>query len=162
MSVEDLRMQLRGQIAEPAITEGMTRAERRAEMDRYLADCQAQNERLDEEHLLLGIGRSAAISMTHELIFPWDNATASRWYLALPERYMTPDSMKRPDWNHSHYPHDEHGRIGRHVTTRQRPEPEPGSDEAQQAALVRAILADLHAEDEQATSHQSDNHEQEN
>ena len=67
MTVEGLRAQLRSQIAGPVVAEGMTRAERRAEMDRWLADCQAQSERLDEEHRLLWIGRSAAICMTHEL-----------------------------------------------------------------------------------------------
>lgn len=148
MSVEDLRAQLRGQIAEPVFTEGMTREECRAAMDRWHADSQRQHDRLDEEHRLLGIGRTAAICMTHELIWPWDNATASRWWLALPERYMTPDSLKRPDWDHSHYPHDEHGRIGRHVTTRQRPEPEPGSDEARQIEMVAAILADLASDED--------------
>jgi hypothetical protein len=115
------RARLDAQIAEPVIAEGMTSAQRRAEMDRWLADCQAQAERLDEEHLLLGIGRTAAVSMTHEVVWSWDTATASRWFLALPERYMTPDSLARPDWDHSHYPHDEHGHIGR-VTTGQRPE----------------------------------------
>jgi hypothetical protein len=146
MSVEALRAQLASQIAEPVITEGMTRTERRAAWDHHDADFQAQCARLDEEHLLLGIGRSAAVCMTHELIFSWQTATADRWFRALPERYMTPDSMTRPDWDHSHYPHDKHGRIGR-VTTLQRPEPEPGSDEAQQIELVRAILANIARED---------------
>jgi hypothetical protein len=143
MSVEGLRAQLDSQVAEPAITEGMTRAERRAEMDRWHADSQAQAERLDEEHLLLGIGRTAAISMTHELIWSWGNATASRWYLALPERYMTPDSMARPDWDHSHYEHDEHGHIGR-VTTRERPKTQADTDAEE---LIAAILADIETEE---------------
>jgi hypothetical protein len=139
MTVKDVREQLASQIAEPVITEGMTRAERDAEMNRWHADCQAQHERLDEEHLLLGIGRTAAVCMTHEITWSWQTATASRWYLALPERYMTPDSMTRPDWNHSHYPHDEHGRMGR-VTTLQRPKTEADTEAEQ---LVEAILADL-------------------
>jgi hypothetical protein len=142
MSVEALRAQLDSQITEPSI-EG-TRADRRAEMDRWLDDCQAQIERLDEEHrLLLAEDRSAAVSMSHELVWDWRTATASRWYLALPERYMTPDAMARPDWDHSHYPHDEHGRIGR-VTTRERPKTEADTDAEQ---LVAAILADLDSEE---------------
>lgn len=141
MSVEELRAQLDSQIAEPAITAGMTRDERRAAMDRYLADCQAQIERLDEEHRLLGIGRTAAVSLSHELVWSWQTATASRWYQALPERYMTPDSMARPDWDHSHYEHDENGRIGR-VKTLQRPKTQADTDAEQ---LTRAILADLEA-----------------
>ena len=140
MSVENRRVQLDSQIAEPS-TEG-TRADRRAEMDRYLDDCQAQSERLDEEHLLLGIGRTAAVSMTHELVWSWQTATASRWFLALPERYMTPDSMTRPDWDHSHYEHDEHGHIGR-VRTLQRPKTQADTEAEQ---LVAAILADLDTE----------------
>jgi len=144
MSVNDTRARLRGQVAEPAITAGMTRAERRAAMDRWHADSQAQAERLDEEHLLTGIGRTAAVTMTHELIWSWETATASRWYLALPERYMTPDSMTRPDWDHSHYPHDEHGHIGR-VTTRQRP---ATREDTRAEQLVAGILAKLAAEQE--------------
>ena len=139
MSVEGLRAQLDSQVAEPS-TEG-TRADRRAEMDRYLDDCQAQIERLDEEHRLLGIGRTAAVCLSHELVWSWQTATASRWYLALPERYMTPDSMTRPDWDHSHYEHDENGRIGR-VKTLQRPKTQADTDAEQ---LTRAILADLEA-----------------
>jgi hypothetical protein len=149
MSVEAIRAQLDSQVAEPACTAGMTRAERRAEMDRYLADCQAQIERLDEEHLLLGIGRTAAISMSHELVWSWETATASRWYLALPERYSTPDDMARPDWDHSHYPHDEHGHIGRHVTTLQRPKTQADTDAEE---MVAAILDELQAEREQEES----------
>jgi hypothetical protein len=141
MTVEDRRAQLRGQVTEPVITEGMTRAERRAEMDRWLADCQAQSERLDEEHRLLGIGRTAAICMTHEITGEWLTATADRWFRALPERYMTPDSLARPDWDHSHYPHDKHGHIGR-VTTRERPKTEADTKAEQ---LVAAILADIQA-----------------
>lgn len=137
LTVEGRRAQLDSQTAEPVITEGMTRAERRAEMDRWHADSQAQAERLDEDHLLLGIGRSAAVCMTHELIWSWQTATASRWYLALPERYMTPDSLRRPDWDHRHYPHDEHGRIGR-VTTLQRPETQADIEAAE---MVAAALA---------------------
>jgi hypothetical protein len=137
MSVNDLRAQLASQIREPEPT--------RAGMDRYLADCQARDERLDEEHRLLGIGRTAAVSMTHELVWEWGNATASRWWFALPERYMTPDSLRRPDWDHAHYPHDEHGHIGRRVVTRQRPE----TDEDRQIAhMVRDILADLDEEEQ--------------
>lgn len=142
-TVEELRELLGKQVGEPVFTEGMTRAESRAEMDCWLADCQAQGERLDEEHLLLGIGRTAAISMTHELIWSWGNATASRWYLALPERYMTPDSMARPDWDHSHYEHDEHGHIGR-VTTRERPKTQADTDAEE---LIAAILADIETEE---------------
>lgn len=137
MSVAVIRAQLDAQIPEPVITEGMTRVQRRAEMDRWLADCQAQSERLDEEHRLLGIGRTAAVCMTHEITGPWHIATASRWYMALPERYMTPDTLARPDWNHSHYPHDQHGRIGR-VTTIQRPET---AEDLRAAEMVRAVLA---------------------
>lgn len=142
-TVADRRAQLDAQVAEPVSTMDMTRAERRAEMDRYLAACQVQSERLDEEHMLLGIGRTAAVNMTHELIWSWETATASRWYRALPERYMTPDSLARPDWDHSHYPHDEDGRIGR-VTTRQRPET---AEDIEQRKLVTAILADLASEE---------------
>lgn len=141
MSVEELRAQLDSQVAEPAITAGMTRDERRAAMDRYLADCQAQIERLDEEHRLLGIGRTAAVSLSHELVWSWQTATASRWFQALPERYMTPESMTRPDWDHSHYEHDEQGRLGR-VKTLQRPKTQADTDAEQ---LTRAILADLEA-----------------
>jgi hypothetical protein len=112
-------------------------------MDRWLADCQAQSKRLDEEHMLLGIGRSAAVCMTHEITGPWLSATASRWYLALPERYMTPASMARPDWDHSHYPHDEHGHIGR-VTTLQRPKTQADTEAEK---MVAAILADIARED---------------
>ncbi len=129
--------QLDAQVAGPVITEGMTKAQSRAEIDRWLDDCQAQSERLDEEHRLLGLGRTAAVCMTHEITGSWDSATASRWYLALPERYMTPDNLARPDWNHSHYPHDENGHTGR-VTTRQRPETEA---DRRAAAAVRAALA---------------------
>lgn len=110
-----------------------------AELDRWLADCQAQSARLDEEHRLLGIGRTAAICLTHEITGTWEIATASRWFLALPERYMTPDDLPNPDWDHSHYPHDEHGRIGR-VQTRQRPETE--QDRAAAAAVRAALAAD--------------------
>lgn len=143
MSVQDIQAQLASQITEPAITAGMTRAERRAEWDRREAEGQAQAERLDEEHMLLGIGRSAAVYMTHELIGSWATATAGRWYLALPERYMTPDDMARPDWDHRHYPHDEHGHLGR-VTTLQRPETQA---DRQARELVAGILADIARED---------------
>ena len=129
---------------EPVTTTDMTRAQRRAEMDRYLADCQARAERLDEEHMLLGIGRTAAICMTHEATGSWEIATADRWYRALPERYMTPDTMTRPDWDHSHYVHDAHGRIGRRVTVLQRPETD---QDREQMALVRRILAELDEEE---------------
>jgi hypothetical protein len=140
MSVEDIRAQLRSQVAEPVFTADMTSAECQAEMERWLADCQVQSKRLDEDHLLLGIGRSAAVCMTHEITGEWLTATASRWFRALPERYMTPDSMARPDWNHSHYPHDEHGHIGRRVTTRERPETE---EDTRAEKLVASILADI-------------------
>jgi hypothetical protein len=142
-TVNAIRAQLDSQVAEPACTADMTRAERRADMDRYLDDCQAQIARLDEEHLLLGIGRTAAVSMSHELVWTWETATASRWYLALPERYMTPDDMKRPDWDHSHYPHDEHGHIGR-VTTLQRPKTQADTDAEK---LVAEILASIDSEE---------------
>lgn len=141
MSVDSIRKQLASQVTEPRITAGMTHAEREAEMERWLDDCQAQSARLDEEHRLLGIGRSASIYMTHEITGSWLTATASRWYLALPERYMTPDSMIRPDWDHSRYPHDEHGHIGR-VTTRER----PPSEDTPQEKLVASILADIASE----------------
>lgn len=139
MNMEDRRMELASQIAEPVFTENMTHAERETEMDRWLADCQAQSRRLDEDHMLLGIGRSAAIYMTHEITGSWETATAGRWFLALPERYMTPDSMTRPDWDHSHYQHDEHGHIGR-VTTRQRP---ATGEDTRAEQMVASILADL-------------------
>lgn len=138
-TVSERREELRSQIAEPAFTEDMTRDQRRAEMDRYLADCQVQMERLDEEHRLLGIGRSAAVYMSHEITWEWQNATAGRWYQALPERYMTPDTLHRPDWDHSHYPHDESGRMGRRVTTLQRPETE---EDVRASAMIAKILAD--------------------
>jgi hypothetical protein len=138
MSVEARRAALRSQIAEPDLASG-TDADRQAEMNRYLADCQAQMRRLDEEHLMLGIGRSAAVYMSHEITWGWQHATAGRWYQALPERYMTPDSLARPDWDHSHYPHDEHGHIGR-VTTGQRPETEADTEAA---AMIARILADI-------------------
>lgn len=147
MTVEERRAQLASQIAEPVITGSMTHAERQAEMDRWLADCQAQSERLDEEHKLTGIGRTAAILMTHELIWSWQTATADRWFRALPERYMTPDSLALPDWDHSHYPHDAHGHIGR-VTTLQRPEPRADTESARRIELTRQILAELAAEQE--------------
>jgi hypothetical protein len=153
MTVEDQRAQRAP--ADPVFTESMTSAECQAEMERWLADCQAQSKRLDEEHLLLGIGRTAAICMTHELIWPWKTATADRWFRALPERYMTPDSLARPDWDHSHYPHDKHGRIGR-VTTLQRPATQPGTRAEQ---LIDAILADLASDPED--SRQPEHHEQE-
>jgi hypothetical protein len=131
------RALLDAQIAEPVLVGDMTEAQRRAEMDRWLDDCQAQNERLDEEHRLwLGNDRTAAVCMTHELVFGWQNATASRWYLALPERYMTPGDLAYPDWDHSHYEHDSRGRIGR-VTTWQLPETE---EDRRVAAAVRAAL----------------------
>lgn len=139
MSVNDIRARLAAEVGEPVFTEGMTRAERDAEMERWLDACQAQSERLDEEHRLLGIGRTAAVCMTHEITGSWLTATASRWYLALPERYMTSDGMIRPDWDHSHYPHDEHGHIGR-VTTRQRPETD---EDRRHAALAAAVLASI-------------------
>lgn len=143
-TVADRRAELDAQVAEPVITAGMTKAQRRAEMDRWLADCQAQIERLDEEHrLLLAEDRSAAIGMSHELVWTWDTATASRWYQALPERYMTPDDLPAPDWDHSHYPHDEHGHIGR-VTTRQRVLTEA---DIEQREMASAILAKIAAED---------------
>ena len=148
MTVEAIRAQLASQVPGPVFTEGMTRAECDAEMNRWHAECHARDERLDEEHRLLGIGRSAAILMTHELIFSWQTATADRWFRALPERYMTPDSMTRPDWNHSHYPHDEHDHIGRHVTTRERP---ATGEDTRAEKLVASILADLAAEREQET-----------
>lgn len=148
MSVESRRAQLRSHIAEPVITGDMTRAERRAEWDRSDADFHAQCERLDEEHLLLGIGRSAAVLMTHELIWSWQTATASRWFLALPERYMTPDSMTRPDWDHSHYEHDEQGHIGR-VATLQRPKTQADTEAEE---LVTAILTDIAREEAEDAS----------
>jgi hypothetical protein len=136
------RAQLDSQVAEPD-TSG-DKAQRRAEMDRYLDDHQAQHEWLDEQHRLwLGDDRSAAIYMTHELVWEWRNATADRWYRALPERYMTPDSMAYPDWDHSHYEHDENGHIGR-VTTRQRT---LTAEDIAQRDMVRAILADLEKEE---------------
>ena len=143
MTVKGSRAQL---TTGPDITEGMTRDECLAAMDRWHADSQTQHERLDEENLILGLGWSASVSLTHELIFSWQTATADRWFRALPERYMTPDSMTRPDWNHGHYPHDEHGHIGR-VTTRQRPKT-PADTEAEK--LTAAILADLAAEQEKS------------
>jgi len=141
MTVKGSRAQL---TTGPDITEGMTRDECLAAMDRWHADSQAQAERLDEENLILGLGWSASVSLTHELIWSWQTATADRWYRALPERYMTPDSMTRPDWNHSHYPHDEHGHIGR-VTTRQRP---ATREDTRAEQLVAGILAKLAAEQE--------------
>jgi hypothetical protein len=141
MSVAGRRAELDAQVTEPDVTGG------RAELNRWLDDCQAQAERLDEEHRLLGIGRTAAVLMTHELIWSWETATASRWWLALPERYMTPDSLRRPDWNHAHYPHDEHGRIGRRVTTRQRPETEADTEAER---MVARILAGLDSDEEAA------------
>lgn len=137
LSVDDRRSRLASEIADPVITESMTWAEGRAEVERYLSDHHAQDDRLDEEHRLLGIGRTAAVCMTHEITGSWLTATADRWYRALPERYMTPDSLRRPDWDHSHYPHDERGRIGR-VTTRQR----PAAEDTEAERLVDAILAD--------------------
>lgn len=137
LSVDDRRRRLASEIADPVITESMTWAEGRAEVERYLSDHHAQDDRLDEEHRLLGIGRTAAVCMTHEITGSWLTATADRWYRALPERYMTPDSLRRPDWDHSHYPHDEHGRIGR-VTPRQR----PAAEDTEAERLVDAILAD--------------------
>lgn len=139
MNVNDRRAELDAEIVQPDPAN-------RADIDRWLDDCRAQSTRLDEEHLLSGIGRSAAIYMTHEITSDWFTATADRWYRALPERYMTPDSMTRPDWNHAHYPHDEHGHIGR-VATRQRPETEA---DTRAERLVASILADLENEREQS------------
>jgi hypothetical protein len=136
-TVEDRRAQLRAQTGEPVITVGMTPAERRAAWEAS----QAQYERLDEENLILGLGWSASVSLTHELVWSWQTATAGRWYLALPERHMTPDDMARPDWDHRNYEHDEHGRIGR-VTTRQRPKT---AADAEAERMVAAILADRSA-----------------
>jgi hypothetical protein len=147
MTVHDIRAQLASQVAGPVITEGMTYDESEAEMRRWLDDCQVQSKRLDEEHMLLGIGRSAAIYMTHEITGSWLSATAGRWYLALPERYMTPDDMTRPDWDHSHYEHDEHGHIGR-VATRERPATQ---EDTRQELLVASILAELQAEQKAGT-----------
>jgi len=143
MSVDDIRAQLAGEIPEPVFTAGMTRAERDTEMERWHAAHRAQDERLDEEHRLLGIGRTAAVCMTHEITGPWLSATASRWFMALPERYMTPDSLRRPDWDHSHYPHDEHGHIGR-VTTRERPATQ---EDTRAEKLIADILAEIASEE---------------
>jgi hypothetical protein len=132
LTMNDRRAKLAAEITEPDPRD-------RADLERWLDDCEAQSKRLDEEHMLSGIGRSAAVYMTHEITGDWLTATAGRWYLALPERYMTPDSLRRPDWNHAHYPHDEHGHIGR-VTTRERPAAEA---DTMAERLVSAILADL-------------------
>jgi hypothetical protein len=59
-----------------------------ADLDRYLADCQALSRRLDEQSLILGLGWSASVCLTHEATLPWDSATAGRWYRALPERWF--------------------------------------------------------------------------
>ena len=144
-TLADRMAALRAQIPEPVITGEMSRAERRAEIDRWHAACEARDARIDEEHFLMGTGRSAAVCMTHEFILDWKIATADRWYRALPERYMTPDKMTRPDWDHSHYPHDENGHMGRRVTTRQRPETE---QDRRQTAMVRKILANLDADED--------------
>jgi hypothetical protein len=61
---------------------------------------------------------------------------------------MTPDSLARPDWDHRHYPHDEHGRLGR-VTTLQRPETEA---DIEARRLADAILADIASEGEASGS----------
>lgn len=53
------------------------------DLDRYLADCQAQSRRLDEQSLVLGLGWTASVTQTHEMTLPWRNATSSRWYHAL-------------------------------------------------------------------------------
>jgi hypothetical protein len=144
MNVEERRAHLRSQVTEPGLTADMTRAERDAEMERWLAASAALDRRLIEENLVLGLGWSASVYLAHELTSPWDIATADRWFRALPERYMTPDDMIRPDWDHSHYQHDEHGRIGK-VTTLQRPETQEDIDARR---LVDEILADLAKEQE--------------
>lgn len=141
MTVKEIRERLRNQIAAPVFTEDMTGAECQAEINRYLAERQAQSKRLDEENLILGLGWSASVYLTHEITGDWLTATADRWFRALPERYMTPDSMCRPDWDHSHYPHDEHGRIGR-VTTKQRPETEADTQAEQMVARILAEIAE--------------------
>lgn len=75
-------------IREPIITADMTEAQRRAEMDRWLDERQAASVRRDEEDLVLGMSRSASVCQTHEIEWTWTSATASRWYQALPERWM--------------------------------------------------------------------------
>lgn len=125
------------QIPEPVFTPGMTAEQIRETMDRYLAECTALAERLDEESLILGMGWSASVCAAHEATQGWLSATADRWYRALPERYMTPDSLRRPDWNHSHYLHDGDGHMVHPVITKQRPETE---QDRQAAARIREIL----------------------
>jgi hypothetical protein len=144
MTVEERRAELNARIAEPVITADMTKAQCRAEMDRWHADSQLVHDRLDEESLVLGLGWSPSVCATHELMWEWWNATADRWYRALPERYMTPDSLAYPDWDHSHYEHDEHGHTGR-VTTKQRT---PTAEELERVEQVKAILARLDSEED--------------
>lgn len=58
------------------------------DMDRWLDERQAASERRDEEDLVLLLDHSVSVSQTHEIEHSWDLATSSRWYLALPERWM--------------------------------------------------------------------------
>lgn len=84
-------------IAEPVISASMAEAERRAEVDRWLDECQAAVKRRDEEDLVLGMGWSASVCQTHEIEHDWASATADRWYQALPERWMrdVPTEMRQ-------------------------------------------------------------------
>jgi hypothetical protein len=73
------------------------------DLDRYLADRMAASARMDEESLILGLGWSPSVCQTHEVMLPWDNATAGRWYQALPERWMRdlpPDKRAEAEKRH--------------------------------------------------------------
>jgi hypothetical protein len=67
------------------------------DLDRYLTDRATLAKRLDEESLILGLGWSPSVCATHEATQSWMSATASRWYHALPERWMAdlPGDMRK-------------------------------------------------------------------
>lgn len=60
----------------------------REDLDRWLDERQAASVRRDEEDLVLLMPRTPSVCQTHEIEHDWESATASRWYLALPERWM--------------------------------------------------------------------------
>ncbi len=60
----------------------------REDLNRWLDERQAASARRDEEDFVLLLDWSPSVCQTHEIEHDWANATASRWYLALPERWM--------------------------------------------------------------------------
>ncbi len=49
------------------------------DLGRYLADRAAAAARLDEENLILGMGWTASVCQSHEVMLTWSNATAPRF-----------------------------------------------------------------------------------